>query len=195
MSSTAILETPPDLSLIQPADIILTASESRGSMGIRGSTCSPFSHAILALEDGDCIDAMPGDGVRLRFLSDVLKTASHAVLYRHIYMTPEYAAYVCHFAMMQKNKEYDYFGAARSGISSGCGNGLPAKLPLFREVVIIHDSTQKRKHNNKFFCSELIVSSFDKADIPLLDIPAHAATPGAIATSNKLKIIKELIPA
>ncbi|MGH1440793.1 MAG: hypothetical protein ACRBBR_11815 [Cellvibrionaceae bacterium] len=182
-----------DLSLVEPADIILTTSDTMTSGGIRGITCGPFSHAILALKNGDCIEATPKSGVQIRSLPFALRKASHAVLYRHKTMTTEYAAWVCHYAKEQKGKGYDKFGAIRSAASTGCGGAYQA-TKIGYMVELIHETTQKREHNNTFFCSELIASAFEKALIPLLNkIPSHAMTPTAIATSNKLKLVKELI--
>lgn len=184
-----------DLSMVEPADIILTTSDTATSGAIRNLTCGPFSHAILALKNGRCIQAMPKKGVEILLTSEALDDASHAVLYRHNIMTPEYAAWVCHYAQAQKGKGYDSFGAGRSGISTGCGGLTKRAVPLMGYMVeLIHDTTQKRKHNETFFCSELIASSFEKALIPLLDkTPSYAMTPTAIATSKRLKLIKELI--
>ena len=110
-------------------------------------------------------------------------------------MNEEYAAWVCHYAKEQKNKKYDSFGAGRSGVSTGCG-GINRFSALGYMVELIHDTTQKRQHNNTFFCSELIASAFEKALIPLLDkVPSYAMTPTAIATSKKLTLIKEIVTA
>lgn len=182
-----------DLSQVKAADIILTASGSAGSQGIRHTTCSPFSHAILVLEDGKAIEAIPDSGVGRSLLSDALEKSTYAVQYRHKGINEDYALWVCHFAKAQEGKEYDYYGAVRSGASTGCSLTLYT-APGFL-VRLTHDVTQKRKHNNQFFCSELIASSFEKAGLPLLNIPSHAVTPGAIAASDKLTLINDLITA
>jgi uncharacterized protein YycO len=192
--STAIADTGIDLSMVQPADIILTTADSATSAGIRLSTCGVYSHAILALPDGECIQAMPDAGVEQLALNIALGKSTHATLYRHKWMNEENASYVCHFAKMQKGKKYDFAAAARSGVTSGCG-GIFRHTKQGFIVEVVHDITQKRKHNNKFFCSELIASAFEKADLRLLDLPSHAISPTAITTSNKITLIKELITA
>jgi hypothetical protein len=183
-----------DLSTVKPADIILSTTPSVTSGGIRLSTCGKFSHAILALPNGYCIEALPDKGVRIEKLSKSLSKATYAAQYRHKFIDDQNAIYVCHFAKMQQNKEYDFAGAARSGISSGCGGAMRYTKHGFI-VELVHDAAQKRKHNNKFFCSELIASSFEKAGLRLLDLPSHAISPTAIATSSKITMLEELITA
>jgi len=182
-----------DLSTIQPADIILTASKTAGSAAIRYGSCGAFSHAILALKNGMCIQAMPETGVARVLTSVALKDASYAVQYRHKLMNPERATWVCHFGKEQQGKPYDYAGALRSGVSSGCD--MTKYIPGGFIIELLHEITQKRQHNDKFFCSELIVSAFEKAGLRLLNLPSHAVSPKFIAHSNKLTLVRELITA
>ncbi len=194
MSSSATAQTaalPLDLSAVQPADIILTTSGTKNSGVIRKGTCGAFSHAILALENGDCIEALPNNGVAIEPLSRSLRSAIYAVHYRHKFIDADHAAWVCHFAKAQKGKAYDYFGAARSGASTGCS--ITQQTGLGYIVELIHEKAQHRQHNNTFFCSELVASAFEKAGISLLNRPSHTVSPSGLATSNKLNLIKELI--
>ena len=195
-SSTTDTETKikvSDLDQVKPADIILTRSKSATSTAIRGLTCGSYSHAILSLKDGRCIEAVPGDGVKVNKLSLALKKATKAVLYRHKFINEEFAAWICHFAKEQKDKGYDVFGAARSGVSTGCGGIFRYTSPGVA-VELVHSITQAGQHNERFFCSELIVFAFAKASLPLLDnMAAYKVTPSAIATSSKLEKVQELI--
>jgi len=188
-----IQKKPLDLSAVQPADIILTTSKTAGSAAIRYGSCGAFSHAILALKNGECIQAMPETGVKRLPLSIALDKASYAVQYRHKLMNPEHAVWVCHYGKEQQGKPYDYAGALRSGISSGCG--ITKYIPGGFIIELLHEKTQKRQHNDKFFCSELIVSAFEKAGLRLLNLPSHAVSPKFIAHSDKLSLVKELITA
>ncbi len=192
--STALAEAGLDLSMVQPADVILTTSPTTTSRGIRATTCGSYSHAILALYDGQCIEAVPGDGVYDLPLSQALRLATHATLYRHKFMDTESAGLVCSIALEQKPKKYDKIGAARSGVSSGCSGIFRGTKPGLM-VELLHDVAHKGKHAEKFFCSELIAYAFEQADMRLLDLPFHAVSPRAIATSKKLKLIKDLITA
>jgi uncharacterized protein YycO len=193
--STAVAEsTELDLSMVQPADVILTTSPTTTSRGIRATTCGAYSHAILALFDGLCIQAMPVEGVYDLPLSRALDGATHATLYRHKFMDVESAGLVCSIALEQRPKKYDKIGAARSGVSSGCGGILRGTKPGLM-VELLHDVTHNGKHAEKFFCSELIAYAFEEADMRLLDLPFHAVSPRAIATSKKLTLVKDLIAA
>jgi uncharacterized protein YycO len=192
--STAIAESGLDLSMVQPADVILSTSPTATSRGIRATTCGSYSHAILALYDGRCVEAVPEKGVRIILLSDALEDATYATLYRHKFMDVESAGLVCSSAKKQARlgKKYDKVGAARSGVSSGCGGVLRGtKTGLI--VELLHDATHNGKHAEKFFCSELVAYAFEEADMRILDIPFHAVSPRAIATSKKLKLVKDLI--
>lgn len=81
-----------DLSSVKPADIILSTTKSVSSTGIRVSTCSDYSHAILVLNNGMCIEAMPGTGVQPIPLARALKDATVATHYRHKDINEEYRA-------------------------------------------------------------------------------------------------------
>ncbi|MGH1487170.1 MAG: hypothetical protein ACRBCI_13230 [Cellvibrionaceae bacterium] len=192
--STATAEVGLDLSMVQPADIILTTSPTTTSRSIRAGTCGSYSHAILSLYDGRCIQAMPGAGVDDLPLNEALEDATYATLYRHKFMDVESAGLVCSIALEQRPKKYDKIGAARSGVSSGCGGVLRGTKAGFM-VELLHDAAHNGKHAEKFFCSELIAYAFEQADMRLLDLPFHAVSPRAIATSKKLILVKDLIIA
>ncbi|MGH1487488.1 MAG: hypothetical protein ACRBCI_14835 [Cellvibrionaceae bacterium] len=194
--STAIAETTAlDLSVVQPADIIVTRSSSNGSRVIRGGTCGVYSHAILALRDGKCIEAMPETGVSIRPLKRALDDSSYAALYRHKLIDSEYATWVCHHAKKQNGKKYDMQGAMRSGVATGCGGILKGSKLGFAVQLFDDLSKTGGRHSEKFFCSELIAYAFQKAALPLFKAQPHEATPSKITYSDKLALIEELITA
>ena len=182
-----------DLSGIQAADIIVTRNDSTNSKIIRYGSCSSYSHAILALGNGQCIDAMPEpDGVRKRALHDALNQSNRATLLRHITIDANLGAWVCHYAEKHRGKPYDKLGAARSGVSTGCG-GIGKTTKIGRYIILADEIAKKDGHDESFFCSELIVKAFHDSNLSIIKGGAHTATPGAIAKSSYLQFVKELI--
>lgn len=53
-----------DLRKVQAGDIIVTREKSLQSKLIRVGTCSSYSHAILALGNSMCIEAVPGKPIK-----------------------------------------------------------------------------------------------------------------------------------
>ena len=182
-----------DLTGVQPADIIVSTTDQTTSKAIRIGSCSSYSHAILVLENGDCIESVVKDGVIKRPLSHALENAVRATLLRHHYVDANLAAWICHDAeTLGKGKPYDKSGAIRSGVSTGCGGLLRYSTPSL--IIQMTDELSKLgNHDDSFFCSELVARAFEKSGLSLINGRAHTATPGAIASSPHLKFIKELI--
>ena len=179
-----------DLSNVEPADIILTMDDTAISRGIRIASCGPVSHAILVLKNGNCIDATGESGVRIQLLKNVLEDTKSATLYRHKWITSDKARLVCHHAQIMQGREYDTFGAIRSGVESGCS--FAKKTIGGAAIVLAHIIAQKGKYDDRFFCSELVAYAFEKCGIPITDQPFHTITPRAIAYSTKLGQVEVL---
>lgn len=179
-----------DISGLQPADIIVTRNEHTQSKVIRAGSCSTYSHAILVLDYGQCIDAT-GDGVKKKSVSDALRHATYGALYRHKAIDANYAAWVCHYATQHQGKPYDYGGAMRAGVSTGC---KPLRETLGGVIIqLIDEVAKKGDHDSSFFCSELVVRAFDEGCLPIIRSGAQTATPRAIAQSNYLNFIKDVV--
>lgn len=180
-----------NISHIQAADILVTNSASTQSFAIRSGTCTQFSHAIMALGNGMCIEAL-SSGVRKVRLHQALSTATQASLYRYKGITAYYAQKVVNAVLQHEGKAYDFRGAVRSAISSGCSNvkrALPATI-----LIEVHDelSKSKQEHDSTFFCSELIARAFEDAGLHLTKHPAHALSPGGLVKSEHLKFVKTI---
>lgn len=192
-TATATAKPVIDLNGVQTADIILTRNEETQSKAIRVGSCSAYSHAILVLDKGYCIEAV-GKGVQSPLLTDALKKATYGTLMRHKTIDPNYAGWIVHYARTLGPKPYDMVGAIRSGVASGCDPRIqltPAGL-----IISLVDHKMKsggQKHDDSFFCSELIVRAFEKAGLPLINGRAHTATPRAIAKSNYLNYVKDVV--
>jgi uncharacterized protein YycO len=177
------------LSTIQAADIIVTNSGSLQSRGIQGVTCAIYSHAVLALNDHLCVEATPQGGVSRVALSEVLMRSSKVDLFRYRGITHFHAEKVCTSISQFEGKPYDFRGAVRSAISSGCSN---AKRFWPTAVLIeVADDVLKNQagHDSKFYCSELIVRAFELAGLYVTKYPAHAVSPGGLVKSEVLKFI------
>lgn len=182
-----------DTSGTQMADIILTRNEETQSKAIRVGTCSAYSHAILVLDNGDCIEAV-GSGTGIRPLRDALVPATYGVLFRHKAIDANHAGWVTHYARSFKGRPYDKMGAIRSGTVTGCSPW--AQLSPVGLIVNLVDHKMKNDgsvNDLSFFCSELIARAFEKAGIPLLNARAHMATARAIARSNHLQYVKDVV--
>jgi len=184
-----------DLSQVRPADIIVTWSGGAASKAIRIGSCSSYSHAILALDGGKCIHALPGEGVKDEKLSDALEDSSAATLYRHHRINSSFAAWICDYAeeQVREQKTYDYVGALRSGVATGCFLTKYSLEGMFIQLVDGMGAILDGGHDDSFFCSELIARAYEKNQLPLINRPAHTVTPGALVKSKNLKLIQELI--
>ena len=179
-----------DVSGLQAADIIFTRNEDTQSKVIRAGSCSTYSHAILVLENGICIDAT-GAGVQKKSVNVALFNATYGALYRHKSIDANYAAWVCHYAEQQQGKRYDYGGALRAGVSTGCKS---IRKTLGGVIIqLIDEGVKGGNHDNSFFCSELVVRAFEKGGLPLIRERAQMATPEAVARSQHLNYIKDIV--
>ena len=193
MSQAATTAPILDLNDIQPADIIVTRSATPQSRLIQQGSCADYSHALLAVYKGEGIEAV-GSGVRKEKLGDLLYEAEAATLYRHTQMNAHFAAWICHYAELQRGKKYDTFGALRSATESGCSPLIgKTQAGFYIQVADNIKAMREGGHDMTFFCSELVVRAFEAAKLPLVNIAARSATPGALIKSNYLKLIKELV--
>ncbi|MGH1487387.1 MAG: hypothetical protein ACRBCI_14325 [Cellvibrionaceae bacterium] len=184
-----------DISDIRPADIIVTRNDHTQSKVIQVGSCSSYSHALLAVGNGMGIEAVGDGGMKKGRLTDLLYNSSYAALYRHKSIDANFAGWICEFAEEQQKagKPYDYLGASRAGVVTGCNGSIAhTKLGVFVQLA---DAVKKRSqagHDESFFCSELVVRAYEKAGLPLINFPAHAATPGMVVKSNYLSFIKDI---
>ena len=180
------------LPTIQAADILVTNSSSLQSRGIQGATCATYSHAILVLDNQFCIEATPQYGVARVAMSDVLSSATKVDLFRYRGITHFHAEKVCSSALAHDGRPYDFRGAVRSAISSGCSN-VKRLLPSTVLIEVADDVLKDQAaHDSQFYCSELIVRAFELAGLFVTKHPAHAVSPGGLVKSETLKFVKAL---
>lgn len=133
-----------EVSKLKKGDIILTAEKTKTSIGIRISTLSDFSHAILYVGDhsyihSDLNGVHSGNTQRLLFEKKDYATVLRCDL------SDEKIEELCAYARTQIGKAYSVKEAVKT------------KLPL-----------KKKKIDNRQFCSRLVAQAYDYANIPLV---------------------------
>lgn len=155
-------------------------------------TCSAYSHAVLVIDSQNCIEATPQGGVSTASVERVVASATKVSLYRYRGITSWYAQKVCDSIIQFEGSRYDFRGAVRSAISSGCPN-IRRLLPATLLIEILDDSSKKYSgHDSEFYCSELIVRAFELAGLHLTKHPAHAVSPGGLVKSETLRFVRAL---
>lgn len=184
-----------NLADLEVGDIIATSADTKNSRTIRWATSSRYSHAILYEGMGYCIEAVPGAGVRKVRLARAIGDASIAKVFRHKFATITDRQLAVNWAGLQAGKPYDVSGAARVGLQPGTRTRVLSYTTLgflisVRDVSSARSSTEG--HDASFFCSELIARSFQVAQIPIVDRPAHLAGPQEFVVSDKLELVGRL---
>jgi hypothetical protein len=139
-----------------------------------------------------CVEATPQYGVARVALSDVINGATKVDLFRYRGITHFHAQKVCTSIQQFDGKPYDFRGAVRSAISSGCSNVkrlLPATVLIEVADEVLKDQAE---HDSQFYCSELIVRAFEVAGLFVTKHLAHAVSPGGLVKSETLKFVKAL---
>ncbi|AJQ96097.1 hypothetical protein [Gynuella sunshinyii] len=181
-----------DISGVQPADIILVRGDGMQSNVITSGSCGEFSHAILAVGNGRCVEAVKPQ-VQYVGLSASLDHATYGVLFRHKDIHGSYAGTICEYARQfaQKGTPYDTQGAMRAGVSSGCA---PLVSTSFGALIQLNDEiTKLGYHNRSLFCSELVALVYSMAGLPVTYYQPQQVTPGALAKSPYLNRIKQVV--
>jgi hypothetical protein len=171
-------------SALAPADIIVSTTNEPISRIIKfGSGFSEVSHAILYVGNDQVIEAIEPK-VTERMLGISLGEATLAVVYRHKLMTPASAIIVVGHAKSLIGTSYDYSGAVGAGLSH-----LPAQSILGRILTL---SAEKGAFNrpSRFYCSELVFASYDKAHLPLAAISPHTSRPQEIVSAFEHGVLR-----
>lgn len=180
------------LSAIQVADILVTNSGNLQSRSIQGVTCASYSHAILVLNNQVCIEATPRHGVARVSISEVLDNSTRVDLFRYRGITHLHAEKVCNAILAHEGKPYDFRGAVRSAISSGCSN-IKRLWPASVLIEVVDDLSKNQiNHDTQFYCSELIVRAFEVAGLYVTRFPAHAVSPGNLVESEMLQLVRAI---
>ncbi len=172
-----------DESALRNGDIIVTTRNGPISRAIRLATSAQVSHAILYVGDGQVVEAI-GDGVTLRSLADALAGTTVAVAFRDAQLTPEQALKVRDYAGLQLGKPFNALGLVRQG-------GFQLDRAVFCSGKTGSDYDQcvnwvgnvnlGKGSDDSFFCSQLVVASFESAGAPLTSTPPNWSSPSDLA--------------
>jgi hypothetical protein len=168
---------------LEAGDIILSTTSDFVSKAIRLGSRSDVSHAMVYVGQGGQVVEAIGSGVVMRSLEEALGNATVAVAFRapdldetgRLVVADKVAAYI--------GKSYDFYGVfnqARFQVHSTVCDLLPdGAKDLCRTGWRIVDLGSD--HNDRFFCSEMILAAYDAAGVPLTTTPPHWNSPEDLA--------------
>lgn len=156
--------------VLRPADVILVEGNLRVSAVIKYLTQSTWSHAILYIGDGECVEADMIAGVRRFPLADLAH--SHVRICRPIGLTADDQAAIVAFAVERLGMQYDLrhvFDLARYLVP------LPVPRRWRRRMIAYGSGAPSRA-----ICSTLVAQAFQTVGYPILPEIVHPAeTSGA----------------
>lgn len=167
---------------LQIGDIIVSTTSKLGSRIIRLGTGADVSHAILYVGDGRVVEAIE-DGVVERSLAEALADASLAVALRHPRLTAEQALRVRDTAGKAVGLKFDGLGLVQRGLYqldriTFCDTmpaGSAGRANCYRWVGKVNLSYNNEQ---RFFCSELVLTAYQSAGLPLTATPPNWTSPG-----------------
>ncbi|MCH7332266.1 hypothetical protein [Acinetobacter modestus] len=160
---------------IKVGDIILVRGAAKHSKIIAKLTNGHFSHAMIALENGVCLEAITGTGVQRTSQSRIgFHDKANVIVLRCLFPDEQTALttyeYISKNSAKYQGNEYSYRGAIES------------------------IATNDKDHTNGgYFCSHLVAAIFADAGFPLLDRPVHKITPNQLLESHVLENITDQI--
>jgi cell wall-associated NlpC family hydrolase len=167
-------------SALAPADIIVSTTNALISRGIRADTRSSISHVILYAGTGQVVEAVQA-GVVARSLNEALKGATVAVAYRYRGLTPRQACIAITYARTKVGLKYDVGGALGGGARANpavCVVALQPALGIFGAFSACGAAANGKWQNpNRYYCSELVLESFQKAGIHIVPVSPSVSVP------------------
>lgn len=161
--------------IYNPPEIKLKGPLTDGAIGKAISRVSrgPYVHASTILDDKCVIEAQAFKGVqKLKSVTEGQKKGRVIDIY-DVDLTPEQEKIITEFLHAQIGKKYDW-------------------MMIFGFV--LYASREGRKSRNKWFCSELVFASFEKANCILLErVDPWKVNPFNLSWSSKLKFNRRII--
>jgi cell wall-associated NlpC family hydrolase len=171
---------------LQPADIVVSTTRELTSELIRLGTHSSVSHAALYIGSGQLIEALL-QGVVQQSIYASLGHSPLAVAYRRKGITRATANVVLSFARSQVGRGYDYTGLAGPAVRSQnevCVLGVPGIL------VCVVAYAGGFKSPDRFYCSELVLEAFRRANLPIASIPPSGSSPEDIVRAYSAGVLE-----
>lgn len=148
--------------------VLLFRGEGLLSWVIRMQTRGQYSHAALLTDDGRVIESWPGEGVRVRMISDWRGIDAFSV----DRMSPMRWQWAIDYVMREVGCKYDWRNVCR------------------------FISRREAAHNERWFCSELVFAALADVGVTLLrGIAPCAVSPQMLSLSPLLLPIKTERPA
>lgn len=165
-----------------PGDLIVSTTDALISRLIQRATASPVSHAMIFAGDvrgePSVIEAVAA-GVRSVPLAEALEDASLAVAFRHPDADRQSVRRLLDYAGARVGNRYDSWGVAQQLLCRKAG-------------VLCEVSTE----NHRWYCSELVLSAYQAARLPLSDGAPRWRAPGDLVRfqpSARLEYIGHLV--
>ena len=185
---------------LEVGDIIVSTTADAISRGIRFATSSEVSHSMLYVGQGGQVVEAVGQGVVFRPLADAIGDATVAVAFRYPGLSDEQRQIIADKAAEGIGLPYNSVGIVRQ-----------ARFQMHRRICDVLPDAQAsacrtffgrvnlgRGNANEFFCSELIVSAYQSAGVPITETPPIWTSPdhlvelalrqGALATSDTSRL-------
>ncbi len=164
--------------MLHKADVILVEGNLRISAVIKYLTQSTWSHAVLYIGDGKCIEADMLLGVRRFPLAELAHY--HLRICRPISITPEDADKIIAYAASRLGVQYDLkhvFDLARYMVP------LPMPRTWRRRAIALGSADPSRA-----ICSTLVAEAFQAAQYPILPEPPSSPPVSQAATAKVREI-------
>ncbi|PTD95781.1 YiiX/YebB-like N1pC/P60 family cysteine hydrolase [Pseudothauera lacus] len=178
---------------LRPGDIILSATKGTASIGIRVFTLAPVSHAALYIGDGEIVEAV-GSGVQVRTVARFIDEESTVVAFRHPAIEADHAARLRDFARAQVGSRYNAMGVVLQAPFSVQRRlcELPLAPTALRDACIrgLAAIQLGAVRNDRFFCSQLVLEAYRRAELPLT-----AADPRLISPADILHMREGDVPS
>jgi uncharacterized protein YycO len=171
------------VSTLESGDLIVSTTKEVPSWLIRFGTDAPVSHSMLYVGYGQVVEAI-AEGVVLRTVEEAIADSYLAVAFRHPMLNSEQAQRIRDYAGQQISKPYNY-----TGILKQTGFQLSKKAFCSEKTGEEYESCIRwvgrinlgTATNDRFFCSELILKSYEAVGIPLTTTPPNYSTPGDLS--------------
>jgi hypothetical protein len=188
---------------LMPADIIVSTTKALPSKVIKASTASQVSHVMLYIGKNTVIEAI-SKGVVRRPLEEALFDATLAVAYRYPGLDWQATSNIIGHADYQvdQKKKYDYAGAAGGGsranpqlceaiVGSLISPPMIGYPGMGAEKIICGGAARGGwQSDDKYYCSELVLESFQKAGKPIISGSPNTSVPQDIVKAYERGVLK-----
>lgn len=185
---------------LQPGDIILTAGTSLVASSIQLVTFTPVSHAAIYIGGGMVVEALRPK-VRVVTLREALAGETMALVLRYPGLTADQARSIGDFALQKAGTGFNFL-AVTLHVPYAVSRRM-CELPMVPSAVrdacirsfgLMHYAAASE---NRMFCSQLVLSAYRQAGVPITDADPRLISPADIlhmreGDVSSVKIHKQL---